>query len=130
MPSLRQLTCQIQWANTGAPFQEVDTVYGDGVVETYVAVPGHPQPFMIHLTSRGYIAEGIATLVYIDGEYQCNRNRLNLKPWKGGEARNRTEVSFRLRQKERTLGDGNFIGREWRFDRHGSGQFVLKFTQS
>ena len=121
MPRLRQVICQVEWPETGLKFEEYGTVYGDGIVETFIAVPNTPQPFCIHLTSKGYIAEGLAILVYIDGEYQCNRNRLNLKPPKNGQPRAQTEVDFRLRQKEKTIGGGAFIGRDWRFDCHNIG---------
>ena len=118
MPTLRQLICQIEWADTAAAFQEYGTVYGDGLVETYIAVPNIPQPFTISVMSRGYIAEGLAVLIYIDGEYQCNRNRLGLKPPRRGQSRDESEIVFRLRQKEKAIGDGTFIGRDWRFDSH------------
>ena len=121
MPRLRQITCQVEWPEPGLKFEEYGTVYGDGLVETFIAVPDRPQPFSIHLTSKGYIAEGLAMLVYMDGEYQCNRNRLHLKPPKKGQARDQTNVDFRLRQKEKTIGGGSFIGRDWRFDSHNIG---------
>jgi hypothetical protein len=121
MPRLRQITCQVEWPDTGLKFEEYGTVYGDGLVETFIAVPDKPQPFSIHLTSKGYIAEGLAMLVYMDGEYQCNRNRLHLKPPEKAQARDRTDVDFRLRQKEKTIGGGTFIGRDWRFDSHNIG---------
>jgi len=130
MPTLRQLSCCIQWAETGAPFQEYGTWYGDGVVETYIAVPNKPQRFTIHVTSRGYISEGLAVLVYMDGKYQCNRNRVNLQHPKKGVPRNRTEVDFLLRQREKPLGDGMYMGREWRFDDYNIGSSVLQMLKS
>ena len=120
MPSLRQLDCQIEWGNTSNPFEEYGTAYGDGVVETYIVIPTSPQTFSIRITSRGYISEGLAVLVFMDGEYQCNRNRLRLKPRKNGLPKSATEIDFRLRQKEKPVGDGSFIGREWRFDTHNT----------
>lgn len=121
MPALKQITCQIQWANTNAPFHEYGTVYGDGVVETFIAVPSTPQPFSIHLASRGFIATGLAMIVFIDGTYQCNRNRINLMPARNGTPRTRTEVDFIVRQKEKPMGEGIYMGREWRFDNHNIG---------
>jgi hypothetical protein len=118
MPPLRQLDCQIEWAGTNTAFEEYGTAYGDGVVETYIVIPSSPQTFSVRISSKGYICEGLAVLVFMDGEYQCNRNRLNLQPRKKGLARNATEIDFRLRQKEKPVGDGSFIGREWRFDTH------------
>lgn len=125
MPPLRQLICQVEWPGTGLKFEEYGVVYGDGIVESYIAVPDKPQPFTLHLWSKAYIAEGLAMLVYIDGEYQCNRNRLNLRSEKKGQSKDQTIVNFRLRQKEKTIGDGTFIGRDWRFDCHNTGTVIF-----
>lgn len=130
MPSLKQLRCEIEWGNTKTPFPEYGTTYGDGVVETYIAIPDHPQPFAVHLTSKSYIAEGLAMFVFMDGDYQCNRNRLNLKPPAPGTPRNFTEVDFRVRQKEKPLGDGSYLGRGWRFDKHNIGKLPLNLRES
>ncbi|KAK5062992.1 hypothetical protein LTR84_005068 [Exophiala bonariae] len=118
MPTLKDLACVIQWANTGSPFPEYATQYGDSVVETYIAIPSHPQAFTIRLTSRRFICEGLAMIVYIDGNYQCNRNRVNLQPHKKDLPQDRSEVDFIVRQKEKPMGDGTYMGREWRFDDH------------
>ncbi|KAK5944320.1 hypothetical protein PMZ80_003601 [Knufia obscura] len=118
MPQLKQLSCCIQWSDTNAPFHEYGTVYGDGVVETFIIVPNKPQCFCIRLTSRGFISEGLSMIVFIDGNYQCNRTRVNLCPPKEGIPANRTEIDFLLRQKEKAHGDGIYMGREWRFDNH------------
>ncbi|KAJ9603114.1 hypothetical protein H2200_012409 [Cladophialophora chaetospira] len=116
MPSLKDLTCHVQWADTGSPFPEYGTVYGDGLVETYIAIPSHPQVFNISLTSRMFISEGLAMVVFIDGQYQCNRNRVNLQEEKGDVPTKKSTINFLLRQKEKPLGDGTYMGREWRFD--------------
>lgn len=121
MPSLKQISCCIQWVDTAAPFQEYGTQYGDGVVESFIVVPAQPQGFCIRLTSRGYISEGLAMVVFVDGNYQCNRLRLNLLPSKKGRPANRTEVDFLLRQQEKPQGDGIYLGRAWRFDNHNIG---------
>ncbi|KAI5288110.1 hypothetical protein KEM54_005462 [Ascosphaera aggregata] len=118
MPSLKQLTCNIEWANVPLPFKECGTVYGDGVVESYVAIPDSPTPFAIRLQSHGYIAPGLAMFVFIDGVYQCNRNRDNLKQPDDPDssAKESSEVTFRVRQKEEQLPDGSWIGKPWRFE--------------
>ncbi|OAL39171.1 hypothetical protein AYO20_01489 [Fonsecaea nubica] len=116
MPTLKDLVCHVQWADTGSAFPEYGTIYGDGVVETYIAVPGHPQAFTIRLTSRKFIYTGLAMVVFIDGDYQCNRNRVNLQPTKDDAPDNRTNIDFLVRQKEKPMGDGTYMGREWRFD--------------
>jgi hypothetical protein len=122
MPTLKQLKCEVEWGNTRTPFPEYGTTYGDGLVCAYIAIPDKPQSFAIHLTSKNYIAEGLAMLVFMDGEYQCNRNRLNLLPPKTGTPQRLTEIDLRVRQREQPLGDGTYIGRGWRFDKHNIGQ--------
>lgn len=122
MPQLKQLSCCLQWADTGAPFQEHGTVYGDGVVESFIIVPNKPQGFSIRLTSRGFICEGLVMIVFIDGNYQCNRTRVNLLPPANDRPVKRTEIDFLLRQKEKSQGDGIYLGREWRFDNHNIGE--------
>jgi len=130
MPTLKQLRCEIEWGSTQTPFPEYGTTYGDGVVETYIAVPDHSQPFAIHLRSNKYIAEGLAMLIFMDGDYQCNRNRLNLVHPEPGSPENVTKISLRVRQKEKALGDGTYIGRAWRFDRHNIGGSFQAFGHS
>ena len=61
--------------------------------------------------------------VYIDGEYQCNRNRHSLKVPAKAVSRRQTEVSFRVRQKEERRWDGTFEGKQWRFERVKIGMF-------
>ncbi|KIV84153.1 hypothetical protein PV11_06123 [Exophiala sideris] len=116
MPTLKDLVCHVQWADTGSPFPEYGTLYGDGLVETFIAIPNHPQAFTVRLTSRRFIFEGLAMIIFIDGNYQCNRNRVNLQPPKKDRPKNRTEIDFTVRQKEKALGEGTYMGREWRFD--------------
>ena len=123
MPTLGGLACYVQWADTNQPFQEYNTTYGDGIVETYIAIPDKPQPFNIRVTSNKFMCEGLAAVVYIDGAYQCNRNRVNLVYSKPGLPRERTEIDFLLRQKETPIKDGSYLGRQWRFDDHNIGLF-------
>ncbi|RMZ77696.1 hypothetical protein DV738_g4332, partial [Chaetothyriales sp. CBS 135597] len=118
MPTLRNLSCQILWADSDAPLREYGTQYGDGVVETYVAVPDKPRRFYIRLTSNGFVHHGLAAIVFMDGTYQCNRNRVNLIPPRQGLPRERSEINFVMRQKEKTIGEGLYMGRQWRFDDH------------
>ena len=123
MPTLKSLACGVQWAGTNTFFQEYGTVYGDGLVETFIAIPDTPQAFNIRLTSRGFIFQGLAAAVFIDGHYQCNRNRVNLVPAKKNSSKARTEIDFLFRQKEKRIDDGTYMGREWRFDNHNTGMF-------
>ena len=117
MPSLRKISCQLLWPQ-GTAFKEYATTYGDGIVETFVAVPSDKtQKFSIRVTSKGYIYEGLAVVVFIDGVYQCNRNRVDLVRPKKNLPSERTEIDFCIRQEERRLKDeGHFLGSDWRFD--------------
>jgi len=115
MPSLKDLHCFIELPGTDTKLQEFGTIYSDGHVETFVAVPTGPQPFEIHLSSSNFIAPGLAMYVFIDGVYQCNRNRQNLKLRK--PPNRKSLIDFRVRQKEEQQKDGTMIARDWRFEK-------------
>ncbi|KAI9843230.1 MAG: hypothetical protein M1837_006519 [Sclerophora amabilis] len=117
MPTLKQLTCAIESGASQTPLKEYATTYSDGFVQTHVATPSATTTFSIHLTSKGYIAPGLAVFVYMDGLYQCNRNRHGLKMPAEAKKMNETEVNIRLRQKEERTEDGLWLGKEWRFER-------------
>lgn len=116
MPTLKQITCNVEWTSSNAPLHEYQTIYADGFVETYVAVPPIPAQFSIHLRSHGYIAPGLAMFVYMDGEYQCNRNRSNLKTPSEARTWKQTEVDFQVRQREEVMPNGSFSGKQWKFE--------------
>jgi hypothetical protein len=120
MPSLKDLNCSIELSDNQQALQEFGTIYGDGFVETFVPVPNKPQPFSVHLTSNKFIAPGVAIFVYVDGIYQCNRNRQDLKLRKPSDSR--SLVDFRVRQKEERQTDGSMIAREWAFDKLNIGE--------
>ncbi|KLJ11565.1 hypothetical protein EMPG_09667 [Blastomyces silverae] len=119
MPTLKQLSCQIEWAGSNVPFKEYGTTYGDGFVECYIAIPNSSTPFSINLRSSGYIAPGLAMFVFMDGVYQCNRNRDDLRPMPRSPEtiKKFRDISFRVRQREERFPDGRWIGRPWRFER-------------
>lgn len=150
MPTLKQLNCHIEHSHSKVPLPESGTTYGDGIVQTFVAIPTPvspssipiPSPFSIRLQSNGYIAPGLAMFVFIDGVYQCNRNRADLvwdprdigarnnNRWmgNGSEGGNRNGVrgvDFRVRQKEEKREDGTWAGRPWRFEEFTTGKFKL-----
>lgn len=127
MPTLKQLTCTVEWAGSQVALKEYSTAYSDGFVQTYVAIPPVSTTFNVHLKSNGYIAPGLAMFVYMDGKYQCNRNRRNLKVPDGTMSRRHTEIDFRVRQKEEKLEDGSYLGKEWRFEKLNIGD-VLSYT--
>ncbi|KAF1346699.1 hypothetical protein BDV97DRAFT_416692 [Delphinella strobiligena] len=115
MPTLKQLTCSIELGSTDVKVKEFGTHYGDGHVETFVPVPREEVNFSIHLTSERYIAPGIAFFVYIDGQYQCNRNRRGLVVPESDTSVEKYQVDLRVRQKESKQPGGGFIGRGWTF---------------
>ena len=53
--------------------------------------------------------------VYMDGEYQCNRNSRNLKVPDASTKPKQTEIDFRVRQKEELQADHTFRGQQWKF---------------
>ena len=124
MPTLGLLNCQLEWGvgGTREAFKEYAPKYGDAWVETYVAIPDEPQPFCMRFQSTGYIAEGLAIIVYIDGVYQCNRNRIGLKPEKRGRHTDKSTVFFRTCQSETKTAEGEFKANRWRFDKHNIGE--------
>jgi hypothetical protein len=115
MPTLKDLKCSIELSESQRVLQEFGTTYGDGYVETFVPVPSKSQAFSVHVTSDKFIAPGISMYVFVDGVYQCNRNRQNLKFKKGSDSH--SVVDFRVRQKEEKQKDGSMIAREWKFER-------------
>jgi hypothetical protein len=121
MPTLKDLTCAIELSESQRKLQEFGTTYGDGSVETFVPVPSKPQSFSIHLTSDRFIAPGISMYVFVDGVYQCNRNRQELKLKKGSDRH--PVVDFRVRQKEEKQKDGSMIARPWKFEKLDTSEF-------
>ncbi|KAF2627888.1 hypothetical protein BU25DRAFT_491039 [Macroventuria anomochaeta] len=115
MPLLKDLNCSIELSDDQEPLQELGTVYGDACVETFVPVPKKQQTFTVHLSSKNFIAPGIAMYVFIDGIYQCNRNRQNMKLRRPPDRR--SLVDFKVRQKEERQKDGSMIAREWTFEK-------------
>ncbi len=120
MPLLKDLMCSIELSESQKSLQEFGTVYGDGVVETFVPVPRRPQAFSVHLTSTKFIAPGLSIFVFVDGIYQCNRNRRGLEVRTGSDSR--SLVDFRVRQKEERQKDGSMIARQWNFDELDTGR--------
>ena len=110
---------------TRRKYQEYCTVYGDGVVETYIPIPfnlSKPRQFAIHLTSVGYIASGLAIFVFIDGVQQCSRHRLGLVVPEREKPRKLTVVDFLVYQKEELRDDGTVLGRQWTFAKADDGK--------
>jgi len=122
MPKLKQLNCSIEFGHTNVKLKEYGTSYSDGHVETFIAVPDEEVEFSIHLTSEGYVAPGIAFFVYIDGRYQCNRNRRGLVVPEKKTPPVHYEVDLRVRQKESKQPEGSFIGRGWTFHELNTGE--------
>lgn len=115
MPTLKQISCGIELGPGNIRLREYGHKVTDGAVESYIVAPETDIPFHLHITSEGYIAPGLAAYVFIDGEYQCNRNRLRLKCPEYGVSQDQYEIDFNLRQKEEKTTQGTFIAREWTF---------------
>lgn len=125
MPSLKDLTCSIELSDGHEPLEEIGTTYDDGSVSTFVPIPKNKaQAFTVHLTSSKFIAPGLALFVFIDGIYQCNRNRQDLK-LKTPPSR-RSLVDFRVRQKEERQEDGSMVAQEWTFEGLRKGELSRK----
>lgn len=126
MPSLKDLHCSIELGDSHEKLPEYGTIYADGFVETFVAVPSGPKAFAVRLSSSAYIAEGLAMYVYIDGVYQCNRNRqLQERRHNGKPLGHRSLVNFLVRQKEQKHKDGTIIARPWAFEELNIGKGYL-----
>ena len=125
MPQLKQLTCSIEIGKANTALKEYGVRYHDRHVSSFISVPGENIDFSVHLTSKGYIAPGLAMFVYIDGQYQCNRNKPGLVFPADDTPPDAYEIDLRVRQKEEIQFDGNFIGRNWSFSALKSGQFAL-----
>lgn len=126
MPTLKQINCSIELGPSNTKLKEYGARYSDGHVETFVAVPDTDIPFTVHLKSEGYIAPGLAFFVFMDGEYQCNRNRVCLKlPGEGVQPQD-YETEFRVRQKEEKTSFGTFVVRDWTFAKLNRGEAIPK----
>lgn len=123
MPTLKQLTCSIEVGHTNTKLKEYERIYRDGGVQCFVAVPNREILFSIHLNAQGWIAPGLAMFVFIDGEYQCNRNKRC-----AGVPGDAVDLEFRVRQKEEKLPNGKFIGRDWCFTELRTGMLFLSYV--
>ncbi len=129
MPTLKQIKCSIELGPSNTVLKEYGARYSDGHVEAFIAVPGTDVPFTVHLKSEGYIAPGLAFFVFMDGQYQCNRNKVDLKLPGGGVERSDYETEFRLRQKEEKTSTGTFVARDWTFAKLNKGKlFHIYFS--
>lgn len=115
MPTLKQIKCSIELGPGHVKLKEYGTKYGDGNVQTFIAVPDTDIPFTVHIQTEGYIAPGLAFYVFMDGEYQCNRNRVGLKLPGAAVDVTEYETEFRMRQKEEKNSYGSYVARDWSF---------------
>lgn len=124
MPTLKQIKCSVELGPGNVQLKEYGSKYNDGSVQTFIAVPDTDIPFTIHIETQGYIAPGIALFVFMDGEYQCNRNRVGLKLPGPGVDPSQYETDFRLRQKEEKTAYGSFVSRAWSFKKLQIGKII------
>ena len=110
MPSLGSLSCHVILANRNHTFREYGTTYYDSAVETYIAVPSNRMQFHVSLKADGYIAPGLAALVFIDGKYQTNRNQ------RGFLATSKTKFKLLFTGGEHFEVDEAFVKTAWWFD--------------
>lgn len=127
MPTLRQITCAIELGPGNTKLKEYAHKVTDGAVETYIVAPETSDiPFHVRVTSDGYIAPGLAAYVFMDGEYQCNRNRLRLRFPEDGVSTDEYQIDFKLRQKEEKTSAGTFIARDWFFTPLNAGKSAVE----
>lgn len=126
MPTLKQVHCSIELGPSNTKLKEYGARSSDGHVESFIAVPETDVPFSIRLQSEGYIAPGIAFFVFMDGEYQCNRNRIGLKLPREKIQSSEYETDFRVRQKEEKTSVGTFVVRDWTFAKLNKGTFIFE----
>ena len=115
MPTLKQISCSVELGSGNTKLKEYGARYSDGHVEAFICAPDTTVPFTIHIKTEGYIAPGMAFFLFMDGEYQCNRNRIGLPIPVDGVQSSECEVEFRLRQKEEKTSAGTFVVRDWTF---------------
>jgi hypothetical protein len=115
MPTLKQITTSIELGSGDTRLKEYDHRFTDGAVECFIMAPETDIPCHVRITTSGYIAPGLAAYVFIDGEYQCNRNRSCLEVPAEGVDPAEYEIDFKLRQKEEKTSDGYFVARDWFF---------------
>ncbi|KAF2210863.1 hypothetical protein CERZMDRAFT_99027 [Cercospora zeae-maydis SCOH1-5] len=131
MPTLKQISCSLE-VGSNTRLKEYGHSYTDGGVEAFVAIPDAQIPFRLRVTSTGYIAPGLAAYVFMDGVYQCNRNRQRLtmpSPASLVEP-HEYEVDFTLRQKEEKTSDGLFVAREWTAPADRAPDYSSSYAQS
>lgn len=127
MPTLKQVTCSIELGPGNKRLKEYGAKYGDGHVEAFIPVPENDISFTIHIQTDGYIAPGLAFFVFMDGEYQCNRNRLGFVLPGPGVDPSEYETTFRMRQKEDRSDSDTFIAREWAFSKLNKGNLPARY---
>jgi hypothetical protein len=124
MPILNDLECHIKPFESSIPFKELDTRFRGRSATTLVQALGTITRFCITIKSTKYISSGLGVFIYIDGVYQCNRLKLELKIPCAGEAFDvdKSGINFVLSQAESHLydeslpnGGAAFRVRPWQF---------------
>lgn len=119
MVKFNSLKCTLEVGQPPSPLSEYGTVYGDGVVETYAALPTSPGTFSVCLTASDPLVSGLAMFVFVDGVFHCNRNYVSLT------SDTIDKVEFRVRQKEERFEASRSISREWSFEAVNAGKRLV-----
>lgn len=124
MPSLSGLQCNVELSPHNLSLPELDITYRNQGVSCTVGVPDDPTTFNIHFSARDIVGHGIAAFVFIDGQYQANRNWTGMSIASRPTAYPTLDVDFRFRQKEELASDGrSIIARDWHFSDVKTGQY-------
>lgn len=126
MPELSQLACAIELGVTHKPLTEYNVQYTNTHVSCYVCVPDFESSIAISLKSTGYVGPGLAAFIFIDGQYQANRNRTGLAVPDEDTPRRKWQIDFKFRQKEELQSDATtLLGRGWTFAKLKVGMGML-----
>lgn len=122
MPTLGDLNCSVELGRRNNFIREYGVFYGNKTVSCYICAPPRDINFSIHLTSTGLngftAAPGLAMFVFIDGQYQCNRNMTTIEEQGGA-------IDLRVRQKEEPTEGRQFIGRDWSCSALKTGHYIV-----
>ncbi|GAM84193.1 hypothetical protein ANO11243_021860 [Dothideomycetidae sp. 11243] len=118
MPDLNCMRCTIEIGPNHEAVQELGVSYSNQRVQCYVGVPNTDVAFCIRFETSSYISPGLAVFVFIDGQYQANRNftRPPLQLVSSSTVNHKIDECIRQKEEFRTKSD-LMIGRAWHFSK-------------